>query len=208
MGRLLCLGAEGGGQAIMNDQDIQTIIDNSFKNFHTRGLDYICLRRTPEFTRKVYFFDGDASKLPEVVNPHDHRYHFMTKVVTGVMSNSHYLRHEAGEVYNEFEWNTPLNGGDGFTWKREARLLEKKRVAYVPGQGYFMRAEEFHTIRIHSDQAVIMLNQDEDVVPVGVPTITFMKDRQAPSLSGLYDRFTADEVIARLKTLETLGVVV
>lgn len=192
----------------MTDEQIQHIIDNSFKNFHTRGLDYLCLSRKAALTRKVYFFDGDASKLPEVVNPHDHRYDFNTRVVTGVMSNSHYLRHDAGEIYNEFEWRTPLNGGDGFAWKQETRLLERQRVAYMPGDFYFMKAEEFHTIRIHSDQAIIMLEQFADVVPVGVPTITFMKGRRAPSLDGLYERFTADEVIARLNTLQERGVVV
>lgn len=185
----------------MNDEYLQSIIDNSFKNFHTRGLDYLCLSRTDDLTKKVYFFNGDASKLPEVVNPHDHRYDFTTTVAAGVMSNSHYLRHDSGEVYNEFEWNTPLNGGDGFTWKAETRLLERQRHSYLPGEQYLMRADEFHTIRIHSDQAIIMLDQFADVVPIGQPTITFMKERQAPSLDGLYERFTADEVIARMKTL-------
>lgn len=34
----------------MDEQRIQMIIDNSFKNFHAKGLDYICLKRTPEHT--------------------------------------------------------------------------------------------------------------------------------------------------------------
>lgn len=39
----------------------------------TRGFDYLCLQRTPEHTRKVYFFDGKVSQLrggePEGMHP-------------------------------------------------------------------------------------------------------------------------------------------
>ena len=50
--------------------NIDNVIENSFKNFHAKGLDYICLSRTPQLTLKLYILDGDASESPEVVNPH------------------------------------------------------------------------------------------------------------------------------------------
>jgi hypothetical protein len=183
---------------------IDDMIEHSFRNFHVRGFDYLCLKRTPEHTRKVYFFDGNVSQLPEVVNPHDHRYHFRTTVLAGVMSNSHYTVDPDGEVYNEFEWNTPLLGGDGFSFKQETRLLEMKRFAYKVGEGYHMRAEEFHTIRMHKEGTVIVLDQFSDVVPVGQPTRTFMKDKRTPSLDGLYEKFTPDQLLARLRQYEEL----
>jgi len=185
------------------------MIEHSFKNFHTKGFDYLCVKRTPEHTRKVYFFDGNVSKLPEVVNPHDHRYHFKTTVLTGVMSNSTYIEdhlphHEGNQVYQEFEYRTPLNGGDGFTWKREARLFEYKRFFYRKFDSYFMRPEEFHTIRMEQDQTVLVLDQYADVVPLDQPTRTFIPERKAPSLDGLYEKFSADEVIARYQTYRDL----
>lgn len=63
--------------------NMEEVIANSFKDFHSKGLDYICLRRSPVLTTKLYFFDGDVSKLPEVVNPHDHRYDFSTVCLSG-----------------------------------------------------------------------------------------------------------------------------
>lgn len=116
----------------MDDERIQTIIANSFKNFHAKGLDYICLKRTPEHTRKAYFLNGDVTKLPDVVNPHDHRYHFNTTVVTGTMSNSQYVESDSGIVYQQ--------------------------------------------------------------------------SNKAPDLDGLYDRFTADDVLDRLAVLRSFGV--
>jgi hypothetical protein len=186
---------------------IEEMIEHSFRNFHVRGFDYLCVKRTPDHTRKVYFFDGNVSQLPEVVNPHDHRYNFNTTVLSGVMSNSHYFESdepELGEVYNEFEWSTPLNGGAGFSFKKETRLFEIQRRAYKPGMTYDMRAEEFHTIRMHKEGTVIALDQFKDIVPIGQPTRTFMQEKQAPNLDGLYEKFTPDQLLARLAQYEEL----
>lgn len=117
---------------------LATMLEHSFKNFHVKGFDYLCVKRTPEHTRKVYFFEGNVSQLPEVVNPHDHRYDFRTTVLTGHMSNSHYVPHSGGQTYYEHEWRTPLNGGDGFTFKKETRLTETQRHFYRRGDQYHM----------------------------------------------------------------------
>lgn len=190
---------------------LEDIRANSFKNFHAKGLDYICLFRSRKLTRKVYFLNGNAAKLPEVVNPHDHRYHFKTTVLVGEMSNSIYKRgRRPGAsfelVFEIFDWNTPLNGGDGFTWKGRCFLTEAERKRYSAGMSYMMQADQLHTIRMHADQTIIMLDQYEDVVPIGVPTKTYCLDHKAPSLDGLYEEFTIDEIKARLAVLETLGI--
>lgn len=191
-----------------NEEKINSVIEHSFKNFHTKGLDYICLKRSEEHTRKAYFFDGDVSKLPDVVNPHDHRYDFDTTIITGRMSNSHYEISDEGRRYNQFEWRTPLNGGNGFTWKKEIQLKETVRENFVQGEHYYMAAEEFHTIRMHSDQVIIILDQYDDVVPFDKPTVTFMQEKALPNLSGLYEKFNEDEVIHRLGVLASFGVII
>lgn len=188
-----------------NDNNFDVMLAHSYRNFHVKGFDYLCLKRTPEHTRKVYFFEGNVAHLSEVVNPHDHRYHFETTVLTGVMSNSTYEQDDLnGNVYNEFEWRTPLLGGDGFHWKRETRLFERQRFFYKPGDRYAMRAEELHTIRMHADTTVIVLDQYADVVPESVPTKTFMQERSAPSTDGLYDKFKPEELRQRLKQYQQL----
>jgi hypothetical protein len=188
----------------ISDELLQVMLDNSFKNFHVKGFDYLCLKRTPGHTRKVYFFDGNVSHLPDVVNPHDHRYQFTTTILCGHMSNSHYEYSDEGETYQQFSYRTPLNGGDGFTWEKEVKLRETKRHFYIPGERYIMGHAQFHTIRMHKEGTIIMLDQYRDVVPIDQPTIIFMGDKKAPDLNGLYERFTADEVLKKYSLVKPL----
>jgi len=194
--------------------DIDTICANSFRNFHTKGFDYLCLSRTPELTRKVYFFEGDLANLPELVIPHDHRYPFVTTVLAGAVVNKSFTRLRNGphpdaksawervtDVYDHFEYRTPLNGGDGFTWVGECRMMASGDVFHrTRGRFWRSSADEIHTLDIRCEGTVIMLEQLADVVAIDEPTNAFRKvgDRSPPSLDGLYDRMDADHARERI----------
>ena len=66
------------------------------------------------------------------------------------------------------------------------------------GGAYLMKAAELHTIRIVENETVLALRQFEDVVPHGQPTQTFTRGA-APSLDGLYSKFTADQALDKLR---------
>jgi hypothetical protein len=68
--------------------DLDTVASNSFRNFHAKGLDYLCLHRSPELTIKAYFYSGNIG--PEVVCPHDHRYPFSTHILAGESGHKRY----------------------------------------------------------------------------------------------------------------------
>lgn len=194
--------------------DIETICANSYRNFHTRGFDYLCLTRTPELTRKVYFFEGDLHDLPELVVPHDHRYPFVTTVLSGAVRNKvfvglrgdpHPSRRNAWEglteVYDHFEYLTPLNGGDGFRWVGERRLIPPAHnLSHIRGDHWRSSETDIHTLDIRCEGTVILLEQLADVVPIDTPTNAFRKvgDRTPPSLDGLYDRMTPDHARIRI----------
>jgi hypothetical protein len=182
--------------------DIDAIVENSFKDFHQKGFDYLCLQRSPVETVKLYFFDADVSKMPEVVAPHDHRYDFESYVAAGASENVWFKRSMTeGEIYNWFEYRTPLNGGDGFTFAGEEQLVEAKRSRFERGESYHMHAEDLHTIRMAQNETVLMLVQFEDIVALEHPTSTFIQGN-APKMDGLYSKFTADQVIAKLRNFE------
>lgn len=147
-------------------EDVEEILRHSYKDFHAKGLDYICLKRSDVETIKLYFFDGDASALPEVVAPHDHRYDFETTVLAGEFCNRLYWPQDDGEVYQLFSYLTPLNGGDGFTWRREMRLKETSELRYTVGQRCRMTSDRIHTIKILRPGTVLHLKQQQDVIPV------------------------------------------
>lgn len=181
--------------------DIETIVANSFQNFHAKGLDYLCLKRSDALTIKAYFYHDDAvQSAPEVVCPHDHRYPFSTAVLSGRSEHYRYFEPQSRIIgrhlprFQVFDWMTPLNGGSGFTWQRETKLLQRRSETYAAGGSYWCEAHEVHTIAIRDPGTVLLLTQHADVVPIDQPTSTFVpgSSREPPSLAGLYDRMSFD----------------
>lgn len=189
----------------IGDQAFGDVLANSFRDFHVKGFDYICLRRTPARTDKFYFFEGNVAQAPEVVHPHDHRYHFVTEVLAGTSSNILFRYSPIGVPMEEFEYRSKLLGGNGFTWSRSVRLARIGESFYGRNSSYSMKASEFHTIRIIDPATVLHLIQFEDVVPVGSPTKCFSETREPFNLSGLYNKFKPDEAVKRLQQIHELA---
>lgn len=187
--------------------DMDEVLANSYRDFHAKGLHYICLKRTPEITEKLYFFDGDTARLGEVVNPHDHRYDFTTTCLAGSVRNhlysrvhpNDYQRQADATSFHRFEWRTPLNGGDGFTLVGKDRLIETSGQLYTPGRGYLSNAEEIHTISVKQG-TVLRLRQYIDRHSVDVPSNTYSPRENIP-VDDLYGAWTADQVVKQLRIL-------
>lgn len=187
--------------------EIETICAHSYRNFHAKGLDYLCLHRSPDVTIKAYFFDGDVTQLPEIVVPHNHRYAFTTQVLDGLIVNRIYRPSPRGVLYDQFDYLTPLNGGNGFSWAKETRLHECDSAAYSAGQWYSSSREILHTLSIKSHSAIAVLTQFADEIPTDIPTQAFRVagSREAPSLDGLYEAMTPDHARSLLRRLSRLG---
>lgn len=179
---------------------------SSYMDFHARGLDYLCLQRSELMTLKVYFFDR-AAPAGQVVAPHDHRYDFQTRVLAGELHNWRYTKcdredrraaaiADGAQPFERFLYDTPLNGGDGFSYADQVLLLRHRRETYGVGSAHAHYAHELHTIGVPSDRTVIELVQSADVVPVGLPTQLFKPcgQKEPPSLDGLYNRMTDDRL--------------
>ncbi len=190
----------------MDDALIEMALQNSFKNFHAEGMDYICMKRSPTHTIKYYFFDGDMSQISDVVNPHDHRYDFNTTVISGSMVDFRYrpCRPGDGQAMTAFEWRTPLNGGGGFSDPYEAYLRKTTSKPIKKGAQYFSPSEVIHTIRPTNDRTLIRLDQFEDKLDLEDYTTTFCLGHEAPSLTGLYERFTEAELVSRIDAIMAL----
>jgi hypothetical protein len=206
-------------EIVLNEDDCAEMISNSYKNFHCKGLDYLCLTRSPAVTVKAYFFDGDVRQLPEVVSPHNHRYDFLSVVLAGSVENRTYIRSKHGQVYDEFDFYTPLNGGRGFVWRDEATLSLRSAALYQkdgwfagsngPNGRYMSGHDEIHTIQIHTPETVLLLMQYADILGEGIPSQTFRLNqpsykKQKPALDGLYDRMSRGDVEARLRMIQRI----
>lgn len=202
----------GGVSRTVAEFDLEHILAHSYRDFHVKGFDYLCLRRSEVETVKVYFFDGDVAQAPEAVIPHDHRYPFWTDCLAGSVTNHEFIEfhskryRDEAEVYDRFVYRTPLNGGDGFKWDREAWLFRAASRAYGTGAGYSMTHDRLHTITVRPD-TVLRLVQFADVLALDEPTHAYRKagDREPPSLNGLYQPMTADHALTRLAQYEVLA---
>lgn len=184
---------------------MEDVVQNSFKDYHVRGFDYLCLKRHPSETLKIYFFDGDVSSMPEVVTPHDHRYDFSTTVLAGRSENVWYQQCRKGIYgvdFERFEYRSKLVDPEtfGFVHAGTVKLRETNRVAFSVGQTYDMFHDEIHTIRMVENETILALVQFEDRVTDG-PTQAFFRGGKPPSLDGLYEKFTPDQVLGLMRRL-------
>ena len=183
---------------LIKNANIEQLMQNSIKDYHIKGFDYINLHRSKDLTVKLYFFDNIISNMSEVINPHDHRYDFDTFVIRGNFTDFTFEESDKGDVFNKFSYKTPLCGGDGFTFDSETKLSIVKQDTIAAGGQYFHKAEDLHTIRINTPDTVLCLLQysDKDLDN----TWTFSRD-YLKNESGLYNQFTVDQFMKRLNSL-------
>lgn len=181
---------------------LSEIVEHSFKDYHARGVHYLCLSRTPKLTTKLYLFD-EGIKPTALVFPHDHRYHFQTWVIAGEVGNVWYYESphptlaKAFDPYHRFRWATVLKGGKGFSYDGETQLAEANYTTYGQFSTYMMKPEEIHTLKILRPETALLILQGPSISTK--PTRTFCFDKEPPSLDGLYSKFGADEIIAHLR---------
>jgi hypothetical protein len=183
------------------DVSIEDALAHSYRDFHVKGFDYICLERGAERTIKLYAFADEVANAGEVVNPHDHRYDFHTDVLAGHLANQVYVPAVEGMPYRRFNYATPLNGGSGFHLAGMTALREAGAFGFGPGERCYMVAEQIHTIRV-KPRTVVRLTQGPDRdIPV---TSTYTRGSAAPALDGLYSRFTEGQLVDRLRSIQAI----
>ena len=194
---------------MISDNALALLKENSFRNFHAKGLDYLCFQRTDALTLKIYFFDSPPPDA-QIVNPHDHRYDFSTAVIAGAVTDSIWREtHESvpfSRPFARFHWMTPLLGGAGFTYAGLTTLKLDGSMRWERGQSWQTDHRAVHTLTNIIPGTILALEQRADRLPVGMPTHCYVRNDgqppQAPDLTGLYDRMDADQILARLKQLE------
>jgi len=176
---------------------IEDALKHSYRNFHAKGFDYLCLKRSAKETVKIYTFADEAAYSSEVVCPHDHRYDFTTTVLAGTLQNLVYVprMNHYSQLFYRHNYRTPLNGGNGFEPAGATYLALTEHSIYGNGEICQMLAEQIHTIRVDS-RSILMLEQAEDRNVVH--TATYSRHETMPSLSGLYRRFYEGEFMDKL----------
>lgn len=181
--------------------DYEKSAQNSFRHFHAKGLTYVNLLRTTDLSVKLYITEPGTKHNDQgyLVNPHTHRYNFFTHVLEGWMENVMFdqIPHRGGSPVEEwwhFNYCTPLAGeeGAGFTRLGLEFMSPVSTQQLHAGGSYYLDCSQIHTIRVAPDtRTVLLLAQFRDVQQ---NTAFYSKDPVEPSMVGLYERMSADEV--------------
>jgi hypothetical protein len=185
--------------SILDALNMEHALEFSYRCYHSEKLDYLCVFRSTHLTIKAYFFDEGSND--EVVVPHTHRYDFDTRVVRGSLAEARY----SGDIDHGIEY-TPLDyqHGRGFEVIGGCRsFLAHELKVYRAGQSYSNRAhEDIHTLLRVEPGTVLLLNQYQDKGRANTTAFS-RKGRPLPTTTGLYERMTRGQVMARADQLQT-----
>lgn len=178
--------------------NIAETLQHSFQNYHAKGLDYLCTKRSAGLTEKLYFI-GDDLADQRIVVPHDHRYDFHSLTLAGICDNLAFEEDPDGEQVNRFAYDTPLNGGSGFSRDGTAKLNLTMRKSYTRNYAFKLPAEAIHTL-ICSPRTILLQHQLRDTVTT--PTRAYSPLGEIPSTDDLYERMTEDRLRQLIGQLE------
>jgi len=122
------------------EQNIQQLVEDSYKNYHVKGFNSIILSRAPNLTLRLYICKPGETELNpnnDGVLVHNHSFDFQTQVLTGYMENAVYepsnVETDQG-VWYKYIYESALKSNDNimrlkFLDETYLKLTEINRVA-------------------------------------------------------------------------------
>jgi len=185
---------------LLNQLDVQKCIDNSYKNHHAKGLNYINLFRDPNLTIKLYFLDENVHKNLNseglLVMPHTHAYHFQTVVIYGAIR--HVVYKEDKKLSGQHPW---------LSYKYDSRKEPQERFSapmvtgltidsintYNRGESYYVDPYMIHSLIPTQKSTCLILFQyanQRTITEFYQPV-----NSELPKFDGIYERFTPQEIV-------------
>jgi len=191
---------------LIDQLSMKSCIQNSFKDYHAKGLWYIDLFRSEKMNMKLFFLIPELieAKGVHLVNPHNHGYNFTTEVLYGSVQHDTFVEGE-GYDYRKYtyDWYKP----------RDQRLIFQANLGldietsniYTAGQGYYCDTQTIHSIIASDEPTCLLLYQfsDQELKSKDVYINRFAYRNEPVG----YERFTPEEIKLMLGNLKKeLGV--
>lgn len=146
----------------------------SMADVHHQGLFSLVINRT-EFGNLTRVFIADTDLLPYEVQLHTHRYPIRLTAIKGKIKQFVAERNTASSIeLSEFEYKSPLNGGQGLKYLCETKIHIKDYNLPI-GTTLQMTENEFHTVSCNKGSIWIVEEQgfkNDFSRVLGVPFIT------------------------------------
>jgi len=149
----------------------------SMNDVHHKGLFSLVIDGT-EFGKLTRVFIADEKLKPYQVQLHTHRYPIRLTTIKGDVKHVVAYRSEIVDCHtvelSEFNYKSPLNGGDGLKYLKETNVIIKDYSLPI-GATLQMTSDEFHTVACSKGSIWIVEElgfEKESSKVLGVPFIT------------------------------------
>jgi len=137
----------------------QQNLEKSYKTYHVPEVTYFNLYESSSFRIKLYYIWHPTRKY--LVCPHSHKYNFYTEVLSGSVINHTYQDIPISSICPYVNANKfvtkDLNESEEFL--NMAHLRPTKSESYKVGSGYYMEADQIHTLEIESNYVILLLRE-------------------------------------------------
>lgn len=196
-------------------QNMQQILDSSYKDYHVKGFNSIILSRSKNLTIRLYIcrpYETELNSSNDHILVHNHGFDFQTQVLTGYMENAVYdlsPTRTAEGVWHQYIYESALKNREQkmtLTFLKQVYLELTQLQRVEAGSSYFLRHHQFHRIFVPNDRLVSMLFWQHQ--KINHTPIIFSKVSQPEvfSTADLYNRFSGETEIHTLinSVMETL----
>lgn len=180
--------------------NLEYMVKNSIKDFHFKGLNYICFQFLPHLTIRMYVIEPSVHPVDtKNVNIHNHLYDSQILVLTSKITNNVYKKIEGNE-YNHYYLTSalcPTNESKKIKLEKigkcDLKLIDWIRLH--PGDTHFQHHEEIHNVENDITQLTAFMVFEFPSVKQN--SILFSKKDFGNTIptDNCYNRFQPNEII-------------
>jgi hypothetical protein len=178
--------------------NIDYMVEHSIKDFHFKGLNYICFQFMPHLTIRLYVIEPTQPVDTKNVNIHNHLYDSQILVLTNNIKNNVYKKIE-GDDYNYYYLTSALCPTNE-TGKIKLEKLGKCNLELVncvelfAGDTHFQDSAEIHNVE--NDVTKLTAFMVFEFPTIKNNSVLFSRKDYGTTIptDNCYNRFTADEI--------------
>lgn len=180
--------------------NMQYILENSIKDFHFKGLNYICFQFNEHLTIRLYIISPTNSPVDTSnVNIHNHLYDSQILVLSGQITNNVFKK-IAGDQYHHYYLTSALHP-DNVEKKIKLQNLGRvnleleKMIILSPGDTHFQDAEEIHNVLNDVTQLTAFMVFEYPTVKNN--SILFSRKDYGDTIptKDVYNKYTEEEIV-------------
>lgn len=133
------------------EHNLNYMVENSIKNFHFPGLNYVCFEFSPKQTIRLYIIEAHDQLDTTNVQIHNHLYDSQLLVLKGWIKNTVYRVNYDSADYNAYHLTSALHPDNAertiklrFIRKHGLHVVDQKIL--LPGDSHFQKHTEIHNV--------------------------------------------------------------